>query len=98
MNLLKKEGALSLHVKEVNDTAGPAVLVPTLLVFRVFSRLPVHLKDLPGQWHRLRAMKLARNEMTRVMEKTRVQVALSRKVLTASDTGIKLLDKVLVYW
>lgn len=44
---LSKKYELRLAVKSFNDTAGPSVLVPTLLVLGVFPRLPVHPEDLP---------------------------------------------------
>lgn len=94
---LSKADALRLAIKAVNDTAGPAGLVPTLLVFGVMPRLPIHPKDLPEQRDRMQAMQSARTEMTKIVAKTRVHVALSKNVPAAADAAIRILDKVLVY-
>lgn len=94
---LEKADVLQLVIKDVNDTAGPAGLVPTLLVFGVLPRLPIYPKDLPEQRSRMRAMQLARSDMSQIMAKARVHVALNRNVPYAADTKIRIRDKVLVY-
>lgn len=94
---LEKADALRLATKAVNDTAGPTGLVPTLLVFRILPRLPIFPKDLPVQRDRMKAMQLARTEMTQIIAKARVHAALSKNVPSAADTDIKIRDNVLVY-
>lgn len=94
---LKKEDALRLAIKAFNDTAGPHGLVPTLPVFGVLPRLPIHPRDLPDQRDRMRAMQLARSEMAREIAKARVHVALRRNFPAAADADVKILDQVLVY-
>lgn len=72
-------------------------MVPTLLVFGVLLRLPVFPKDLPEQRDRMRAMQTARVEMSQIMSKTRVNVALSRNVPAAADADIRILDEGLIF-
>lgn len=94
---LKKEDALVLAVKAVNDTAGPAGLVPTLLVFGVMPRLPIHPKNLPDQRDWMNAMKLARAEMSRITANERMRTALSRNAPAAAGAEYRIADQVLVY-
>lgn len=94
---LDKHDTLRLAIKAVNDTAGPNGLVPTLLVFGVLPRLPIHPRDLPDQRDRMQAMQVARAEMARITARARVHVALNRNVPAAADTDIRILDNVLVF-
>lgn len=89
--------ALKHSVKAVNDTAGPAGLVPTLLVFGILPRLPIHPNEFPEQRDRMFAMQSVRAEMAKLVAKARVHVALSRNVPTAVDANIRILDQVLVF-
>lgn len=94
---LKGADVLSLTIKVVNDSADPSALVQTLLVFGVLLRSPIYPKDLPDKIDRMRAMLLARAEMEKIMESTRVNVALAQNVPAAADAEISIHDEVLVY-
>lgn len=47
---------LRLAVNACNDTAGPSGLVPTILVFGVMLRLPVHPRELSEQNERMETL------------------------------------------
>lgn len=95
--LADKTMMLRLAVKAVNDTAGPSGLVPTLLVFGVLPRMPLHPKELPNQRERMRLMTVARNEMNKLTAQTRVDQAIKRNSPAATREVINILDQVLVY-
>lgn len=97
MDTLEKEYTLQREEKSENDTAGPAVLVPKLLVFGLFPLLPINPKDLPTQSKRMNAIHTARNEMDQLIAKDRVRTALSRNLPAATDTEIRILDQIIVF-
>lgn len=39
---MESETMLKLSVISCNDTAGPSVLAPTMLVFGIILRMPIH--------------------------------------------------------
>lgn len=70
---ISKDAALALLVKALNDTAGPNILVPTLLCFGVkpvISTTPMHL---PSQLDRMKAMNDARTQMDVVKAQEKVK-------------------------
>ena len=94
---LENEHILALSVMAMNDTAGYHVLVPTLLVFGAMPRLLVTPMDLPAQVDRMKAMVLARKEMTRIIAKERIPRALRTNVPSAAHTDIPIGSRVLIF-
>lgn len=94
---LSGEQALSLAIKVFNDTAGPNVLVPTILVLGIMPRLPIKAHGLPDQVTRLKAMKDTRDEVVKLVARTRLAMASTSNVPAAADTDIKVGDKVLMF-
>lgn len=88
---------LKLVVKACNDTAGPSGLAPTVLVFGVIPRLPIHPEDLPSQRARMAALHKARQRMSEITAKVRLSKALHTRVPGAADRIIEIGDKVLIY-
>lgn len=60
---LGAEKRLQLAVKACNDTAGPAKIVPTLFVFGVVPRVPVHPSELQNQRELMIVLHNARKQM-----------------------------------
>lgn len=94
---IRKEQALAMALKAVNDTAGPNGLVPTLLVFGAIPRLPVTAEELLAQSLPIKQMVMARKEMGRIAAQTRLETALRRNVPCAADSDIRVGDYVLMY-
>lgn len=94
---LDRELSLAIANKAVNDTAGPRGLVPTLLVFGISPRLPISPKELPGQIQRMKAMKAARREMSRITAQARITMALTRNAPKGTDSNIAIGDEILWY-
>lgn len=67
---------LSCAVEAINETAGPNGLVPTLLVFGVFPRIPLLTAELPSQVQRMNAMASARQEASRPVARSCLRKAL----------------------
>ena len=79
-----KEYALSLSVKSRNETAGQNGLCPLLLVFGVLPRMLLSMMDLRKQRDRMKALKLARLEMSKQVAKERLSKARNSNVPAAS--------------
>lgn len=94
---LAAEHALSLAVSAMNNTAGPAGLVPTLLVFGIVPRTAISPVDLPAQKVRLEAMRTARDEMRRTVARARLRAALRMRVPRAADADVAAGMAVLVF-
>jgi len=91
------DGALSLAVSALNQTAGPRGLVPVLLVFGVLPRTPITPLPLPVQRERMAAAVTARKEMRAHVSKARVTMALKSPVPAAAGRAVAPGEKVLVY-
>ena len=91
--------ALKSAVKAMNDTVGPEGLVPSLLAFGIHPRyIPAGLDpDLPNQRQRHEAMKLAREEFSRISNRLRIQHALRSNVPNSADKKFEVGDLVRVY-
>lgn len=85
-------------IRDINDTAAPSGLIPTLLVFGVVLRIPVVTKHLPEQAKRFKTVRLAREEMTRIMANERIKMAVLRNVAAAADKEIIVGSEVLMIW
>ena len=94
---IPKEDTLALAVHAINCTAGPNGLSPVLLVFGITPRIQMGNQDLPEQRKRMVAMKLARDEMLRVIARTRLSTAKLRNVPVSSDSDILIGSQVLFY-
>lgn len=88
---------LQVAIKACNDTAGPAGNVPTLLVFGVIPRMPIHPEELPAQRDRMNALHRARNHMTNLMARSKLIKASKLRVPNAVDLEINIGDPILVY-
>jgi len=82
---LDPEIALRCAVKGINDTAGPEGLVPSLLVFGTIPTFPAMDVKPPNQKDRLRAISLARDEMSKITAKLRIRQALRSKLPPATE-------------
>ena len=94
---VKKEIALRLAVKALNDTMGPEGLVPSLLVFGVLPRFPAVNTSLPYQIERMEALKEARAEAATITAKLRVRKAILAKTPRNVDLVLNRGDMVRVY-
>ena len=96
---LSHEDLLVLSTKALNDTAGPNGLVPTLLVFGVLPRIPFAPAELPTQVQRMKAMVAARSEMSTLVARSKLKLALKSNALGAASTfqDIMIGSEVLVY-
>ena len=94
---VKKETALRLAVKALNDTMGPEGLVPSLLVFGVLPRFPAVNTNLPDQVERMEALKEARAEAATITARLRVRKALLAKTPRNVDLVLHKGDMVRVY-
>ncbi len=91
------EDALFLAVSAMNNIAGQNGLIPTLLVFGVIPSFPFGFADLPEQRERMKAMKMARYEMVKVVAASRLKTVLNRNFPSAADNEVKVGLNVLVY-
>ena len=89
--------ALQLAVKSMNDTVGPDGLVPSMLVFGVMPRFPPIRADLPKHEERMRAIQVARTEMTEIVARQKIQLASRAKIPPAVEYSIRPDDKVFVH-
>ena len=89
--------ALQIAVKAMNDTMGPEGLVPSLLVFGVLPRMPPRKPNLPGHEDRIRALQIARLEMSEIVAKLKVTTALRTRVPPAASYLIKPGEQVYVH-
>lgn len=85
---LPAEHALSLAVSAVNNTAGPAGILPTLLVFGIVPRSPICPGDLPAQKARLEEIRTAPEVTRRTVARARVREARRMRVLRATDADV----------
>lgn len=76
---IKKELALQMAVKAVNDTAGPDGLVPTLLVYGAYPRMSFTDPPAPSVTQRADAIKKAMAELVKLRAKRAVNNALNRR-------------------
>lgn len=88
---------LQLASKACNDTAGPQDIVPTLLVFGVLPRMPLHPKELPDQRDRMSAVHSARSHMAKLTARTRMSTAVNLQVPAAADADLIICDPLLLY-
>ena len=70
------EDFLVLPTKALNDTAGPNGLVLTFLVFGVLPRILFVSSELPTEVQRMKAMETARKDMSKLVARSRMKVAL----------------------
>lgn len=89
--------ALVSAVKVINDTAGPARLVPTLLIFVFIARIPVSPKDLPDHISRMKAIRDSLSEMDKIVAKARLNTLKTQNVPGAADADVKIGDKGLIF-
>lgn len=94
---LSTEVILQLATKACNDTAGPSGLVPTLLVFGVMPRLPIHPKELPSQKERMETLHQSRIEMAKVIARARLRTAMNKNVPASADSELNIGDMCLIY-
>lgn len=85
-----------IALKALNDKSGPSELVSTLLVIFVVLRMPVKPAKLPIQSGRTKALFCARKEMSRILNKSKLQTALYSKVPGFTDHHFKIGDEVLM--
>lgn len=95
--MLNEEIILQLATKAGNGTTEPSGLVPTMLVFGVMPRLPVHLRDLPIQKERIDVLHSARLEMTNLIARKLLRTAAKSNAPAAADSTLHTGDEVLVY-
>lgn len=81
----------------MNNTAGPAGLVPKLLVLGIVPRTLINPVDLPEQNMRLEAMRTARDEMRRSVARARLRTVLRTRVPQAADVEVAAGIAVLVF-
>ena len=94
---LENDHILALSFKAMNDTAEYHGLVPHLLFFGAMPRIPAIPTDLPAQVDRMKAIALARKEMTKVMAKERVTRALRMNAPAAALTDTPIGSHGLVF-
>lgn len=95
-----KHLTLSLSVKAMNDTLGPAGVVPSALVFGEYPPVFTRSENPPSRPNLEERAKIAsdaRKEMERHMAKMRVDRALRHAVPPAADVSFSSNDKVLVW-
>eukprot|EP00171_Calliarthron_tuberculosum_P002098 IDg2098t1 len=68
---LSERESLSIAVHAMNNTAGPNGLTPTLLAFGVIPPFPFGHSDIQEQRDRMKAMKVARDEMRKTISSSR---------------------------
>jgi hypothetical protein len=76
---------LALAFKAMNDTAVTHGLVPSLLLFGVIPRIPGEEEIFPDQSRRSEEMEIAREEYRQIVSRSRVRVALQRKLPPAAN-------------
>ena len=76
---VSKELGLQMIIKTVNDTAGANGLVPTFLVFDVYSRMHHLNPSAPNIVQRAAAINKAMSEMKKMMTKKQIRDALNTK-------------------
>ena len=71
----------------MNDTVGTEELVPSLLAFGIHAKyVPTGLDpDLPNQRQRQEAIRLAREEFSRISNKLRIEHALRSNIPSSAD-------------
>ncbi|MEM1283154.1 MAG: reverse transcriptase domain-containing protein [Chlamydiota bacterium] len=94
---LDREMALRIALKSINDTMGPEGLVPSLLVFGSLPRFPCVNSTLPNQRERMRALEVARAEMSTVTSELRIRKAMLSKVPRNADLVLNPGDMVRVF-
>lgn len=80
--------AISIALKVYTDTAGINGPYPILLVFDIFPRLSIRPRELPVQVERIKALKSAKNKLTRVIATDRIRTAIARNVPVAADAEL----------
>lgn len=95
---LSNDIRLSLSVNALNNTAGPIVITPTMLLFCMVPRLPLgNMNTIPStQRERFRALQSARNEMERIVGEKSFKVAMNRKRKSMQIIDLPMGSKVLV--
>lgn len=93
----EKKLALSIAEKVCSDTAEIDGFSPILLVFCIVPRLPIQPKELPHQIERMRAIRIARENMARAVSNDRVETALTENVLAVGNCEIKEGAEVLMF-
>lgn len=94
---LTPNNAPTTTVKVVNITAGPLDLVPTILAHSTMPRISVDPIALREQAIRMRAMIIARKEITELSARARIETALAKYIPSASDSDVELDNVVLMY-
>lgn len=89
--------AVSIAVKVCKDTADADGLSSSLLVFGVILRLPLSPRELPTQTERTKAIKAAREEISRLAALDRIKRALTKRVPAAVDEVLVECCEVLMY-
>lgn len=70
---IDENSKLRTSIIAINDIMGPEGLVPSLLVFGVFSSLPAGTSSNKTQVERLKAVQLARAEMEYIVAENRIK-------------------------
>lgn len=91
------EIALSIATKAINDTAGPAGLGPTILVFVEMPRIPIRSTNLKKYITQMAAMGTARRKMTKVVARCRIETAVQCSAPAAAENYLKIGDEVLMF-
>lgn len=76
---------LEVSVKSINETIGENGLLPTKLVFALFSRYLITSTDLPTQKERMEPQKSAPSQLNSMVVDRRVRNAHNRFIPAAAD-------------
>lgn len=87
----------ALAGNSMNDTYGPEVLIPSLMVFGVVPRMPLGRSALPDQEYRMQAVKVGRAEMEPIASEIRISRALYKKPPIATDKPVAAGMNIFVY-
>lgn len=77
---IEPETFLKYTIKGLNDTMRPNGLVSSLLVFGTVSTFPIENKIVPAQGERMRALRTAREEITRISAEQGIVTVLKTNV------------------
>jgi hypothetical protein len=96
---IRKDLALQMAVKAVNDTAGPDGLVPTLLVYGAYPRMSNLDPPAPSVTERAKAIRKAMAEVRKIRAVKAVNDALNHRngPVTTPVHGLPLNSEVLVW-
>lgn len=89
--------ALRIAHKYLNETMGPNMLVPTLLVYGMLPRMPAATSDLPDQHDRMRALEVFHREMETIVAQLRVNQELRSRTPSAENLTMSPGNKACVF-